>query len=87
MITCVLKEGASLLLLVPETRARAVQVVPFHAYGTHSLRRIKASTIYKATGSLCAAQILLGQTRIEKTVRYLCIDVEDALTLAKGIEV
>ena len=69
MITCVFKEGASLLLLVPETRARAVQV------------------IYKATGNLRAVQILLGHTKIENTVRYLGVDVEDALTLAEGIEI
>lgn len=51
-------------------------------YGTHSLRRTKASIIYKATGNLRAIQILLGHTKIENTVRYLGVDVEDALTLA-----
>jgi site-specific recombinase XerC len=56
-------------------------------YGTHSLRRTKASIIYKATGNLRAVQILLGHTRIESTVRYLGVDVEDALTLAEGTEV
>ena len=56
-------------------------------YGTHSLRRTKASIIYKATGNLRAVQILLGHTKIENTVRYLGVDVEDALTLAEGIEV
>jgi site-specific recombinase XerC len=56
-------------------------------YGTHSLRRTKASIIYKASGNLRAVQILLGQAKIENTVRYLGIDVEDALTLAEGIEV
>jgi len=56
-------------------------------YGTHSLRRTKASIIYKATGNLRAIQILLGHTRIENTVRYLGVDVEDALTLAEGIEI
>jgi integrase len=55
-------------------------------YGTHSLRRTKASIIYKATGNLRAVQILLGHTKIENTVRYLGVDVEDALTLAEGIE-
>ena len=43
--------------------------------------------IYKATGNLRAIQILLGHTKIENTVRYLGVDVEDALTLAEGIEV
>jgi site-specific recombinase XerC len=56
-------------------------------YGTHSLRRTKASIIYKATGNLRAVQILLGHTKIENTVRYLGIDVEDALTLAEGAEI
>ena len=56
-------------------------------YGTHSLRRTKASIIYKATGNLRAVQILLGHTKIENTVRYLGVDIEDALTLAEGIEV
>ncbi|MBP0617590.1 tyrosine-type recombinase/integrase [Jiella mangrovi] len=56
-------------------------------YGTHSLRRTKASIIYKATGNLRAVQILLGHTKIESTVRYLGVEVEDALTLAEGTEV
>ena len=50
-------------------------------YGTHSLRRTKASIIYRATGNLRAVQILLGHSKIENTVRYLGIDVEDALAL------
>lgn len=56
-------------------------------YGTHSLRRTKASMIYKATGNLRAIQILLGHTRIENTVRYLGVDVEDALLLAERTEI
>jgi site-specific recombinase XerC len=56
-------------------------------YGTHSLRRTKASIIYKQTGNLRAAQILLGHTKIESTVRYLGVDIEDALALAEGTEV
>lgn len=56
-------------------------------YGTHSLRRTKASIIYKATGNLRAAQLLLGHTNIESTVRYLGVDVEDALILAEHTEV
>lgn len=55
-------------------------------YGTHSLRRTKASIIYKATGNLRAIQILLGHSKIENTVRYLGIDIEDALTLAEKTE-
>jgi integrase len=46
-------------------------------YGTHSLRRTKASIIYKATGNLRAVQILLGHTKIESTVRYLGVDIEE----------
>jgi integrase len=56
-------------------------------YGTHSLRRTKASIIYKATGNLRAIQILLGHAKIESTVRYLGVDVEDALTLAEKTDV
>ena len=56
-------------------------------YGTHSLRRTKASMIYKATGNLRAVQILLGHTKIENTVRYLGVDIEDALTLAEHTDI
>jgi integrase len=56
-------------------------------YGTHSLRRTKASIIYKQTGNLRAVQILLGHTKIESTVRYLGVDIEDALTLSEGTEI
>ena len=56
-------------------------------YGTHSLRRTKASIIYKATGNLRAVQILLGHTKIESTVRYFGVDVEDTLRLAETTEV
>jgi site-specific recombinase XerC len=56
-------------------------------YGTHSLRRTKASIICKQTGNLRAVQLLLGHTKIESTVRYLGVDVEDALALTEGMEV
>jgi integrase len=56
-------------------------------YGTHSLRRTKASIIYKATGNLRAVQLLLGRSKIENTVRYLGVDIEDALALAEGTEI
>ena len=56
-------------------------------YGTHSLRRTKASLIYKQTGNIHAMQILLGHTKIESTVRYLGVDVEDALNLAEGTDI
>jgi site-specific recombinase XerD len=61
--------------------------LPSEDYGTHSLRRTKASIIYKTTGNLRAAWILLGHTKIESTVKYLGVDVEDALTLAEGTEI
>ncbi len=50
-------------------------------YGTHSLRRTKATLIYRRTGNLRAVQLLLGHTKIESTVRYLGIEVDDALAL------
>lgn len=56
-------------------------------YGTHSLRRTKAAMIYKATGNFRAIQILLGHTKIENTVRYLGVDIEDALELAERTEI
>jgi len=56
-------------------------------YGTHSLRRTKATLIYKKTGNLRAVQLLLGHTKIESTVRYLGIEVDDALEVAEQIDV
>ena len=56
-------------------------------FGTHSLRRMKASLIYKATGNLRAVQILLGHSKIENTIRYLGVDIDDALTLAERTEI
>jgi integrase len=56
-------------------------------YGTHSLRRTKASILYKQSGNLRAVQILLGHTRIESTVRYLGVDVEDALELSEAVDI
>lgn len=49
-----------------------------NAYGTHSMRRTKAAQIYKKTGNLRAVQILLGHTKLESTVRYLGVEVDDA---------
>ena len=57
------------------------------AYATHSMRRSKASMIYKKTKNLRAVQILLGHTKLESTVRYLGIEVDDALDLAEQLEV
>jgi integrase len=56
-------------------------------FGTHSLRRTKATLIYRRTGNLRAVQLLLGHTKIESTVRYLAIEVDDALSIAEQVEV
>jgi site-specific recombinase XerC len=56
------------------------------AYGTHSMRRTKAAQIYKKTGNLRAVQLLLGHLKLESTVRYLGIEVEDALSLSEQVE-
>ena len=56
-------------------------------FGTHSLRRTKATLIYRRTGNLRAVQLLLGHTKIESTVRYLGIEVDDALAVAEQVEV
>jgi integrase len=58
-----------------------------HVFGTHSLRRTKATLIYRRTGNLRAVQLLLGHTKIESTVRYLGIEVDDALAIAEQVEV
>ncbi|WP_322786129.1 site-specific integrase [Marinobacterium jannaschii] len=57
------------------------------AYGIHSMRRAKPPLIYKRTKNLRAVQLLLGHTKLESTVRYLGIDVDDALEMAEQIEV
>ena len=57
------------------------------AYGTHTLRRTKASLIYRRTKNLRAVQLLLGHTKLESTVRYLGIEVENALEMAEQTEV
>src|SRR6202521_36794 len=55
-------------------------------FGTHSLRRTKATLIYRRTGNLRAVQLLLGHSKIESTVRYLGIEVDDALSIAEQID-
>ena len=56
------------------------------AYGTHSMRRTKAAQIYKKTGNLRAAQFLLGRTKMDSTVRYLGVELEDTLTISKAVD-
>ena len=56
------------------------------AYGTHSLRRTKVAMLYKKTGNLRACQLLLGHRKLESTVRYLGIEVDDALELSQKVD-
>jgi integrase len=57
------------------------------AYGTHTMRRTKASLIYRRTKNLRAVLLLLGHTKLESTVRYLGIEVDDALEMAEQTDV
>ena len=56
-------------------------------FGTHSLRRTKATLIYRRTGNLRAVQLLLGHRKIESTARYLGIEVDDALAIAEQVDI
>lgn len=56
-------------------------------YGTHRLRRSKAAEIYRKTGNLCAVQLLLGHTKVDSTVCYLGVELEDALSIAERIDI
>ena len=58
-----------------------------HIFATHSLRRTKPTLIYRRTGNLRAVQLLLGHRKIESTVRYLGIEVDDALAISEQVEV
>lgn len=55
-------------------------------YGTHSLRRTKAAMIYRKTGNLRAVQLLLGHSKLESTVRYLGVEIDDALAISEQVE-
>ena len=57
------------------------------SYATHSLRRTKVALLYRKTGNLRACQLLLGHTKLESTVRYLGVEVDDALQLSEGLEI
>jgi site-specific recombinase XerC len=57
------------------------------AYGTHSMRRANVSQIYKKTGNLRAVQLLLGHTKMDSTVRYLGVELEDALAISEAVEI
>ncbi|MEM9963456.1 MAG: tyrosine-type recombinase/integrase [Pseudomonadota bacterium] len=57
------------------------------AYGTHSMRRKKVAQIYRKTGNLRAVQLLLGHTKMDSTVRYLGVELEDALAISEAVEI
>ena len=57
------------------------------SYGTHTMRRTKPTLIYRRTKNIRAVQLLLGHTKLESTVRYLGIEVDDALEMAEQTEV
>lgn len=56
-------------------------------YGTHSMRRTKVAEIYRKTGNLRAVQLLLGHTKVDSTVRYLWVELEDALSISERIDI
>ncbi len=64
----------------------SIDLDPFQ-FGTHSLRRTKAVLIYRQTGNLRAVQLLLGHTKIESTVRYLGIEIDDAIEIAVKVDI
>jgi len=57
------------------------------AYGTHTMRRTKATLIYRRTKNLRAVQLLLGHSKLDSTVRYLAIEIDDALEISEQIDV
>lgn len=57
------------------------------AYGTHSMRRTKVAQIYRKTSNLRAVQLLLGHTKMDSTVRYLGVELEDTLAIAEAVEI
>jgi integrase len=57
------------------------------AYGTHTMRRTKATLVYRRTKNLRAVQLLLGHTKLESTVKYLGIEVDDALEISEQTEI
>jgi integrase len=80
--------GDSASGLTTRQYARLVQEwVASIGFGTHSLRRTKAVLIYRRTGNLRAVQLLLGHSKIESTVRYLGIEVDDAIEIAEKIDI
>jgi Phage integrase family len=70
---------------IVESWVRSIGLDP-NGYGTHTMRRTKATLIYRRTKNLRAVQLLLGHTKLESTVRYLGIEVDDALEIAEQTE-
>lgn len=56
-------------------------------YGTQSMLRTRVALIYKNPGNLCPCQLLLGHSKLESTVRYLGVDIDDAITLSEDMEI
>jgi len=67
-------------------RIKSIGLKP-SAYGTHSMRRTKVAQICRKTGNLRAVQLLLGHTKMDSTVRYLGVELEDALAIAESVEI
>ena len=57
-----------------------------HLYGTHSMRRTKATLIYPRTKNIRAVQLLLGHVKLDSTIRYLGVEMEDALNISEDID-
>lgn len=70
----------------PNIRVAAIGLDPT-VYGTHTMRRTKATLIYRRTKNLRAVQLLLGHSKLESTVRYLGIEVDDALEISEQTEI
>ena len=73
-------------LFISEVNFGSIGLDPL-TFGTHSLRRTKATLIYRRTCNLRAVQLLLGHTKIESTVRYLGVEIDDAIEIAEKIDV
>ena len=56
-------------------------------YGTHSMRRTKVAKIYRKTGNQRAVQLLLGYTKVDSTVRYLGVELEDVLSISERLDI
>lgn len=71
----------------PWNKGKLIDSLDPAVYGTHTMRRTKATLIYRRTKNLRAVQLLLGHTKLESTVRYLGIEVDDALEISEQTEI